>query len=317
MTDESIWYWIGFNVFVLLMLLLDLGVFHKKDEAPKIKESLLWTLFWILLALIFGLGVYVHLGHTKGLEFITGYLLEKSLSIDNLFVFIMLFGIFRIEPKYQHRVLFWGIFGAIILRAIFIFAGVALLNKFAWIMYVFGVFLIYTGIHMLFEKKDETPHPENNLIIRGFKKIFPVTHTIENHDFFVKKNAKWHATPLFVALLMIELSDVMFAVDSIPAVLSVSRDTFIVYTSNIFAILGLRSLYFAISGIMEYFYYLKYGLAGILGFIGLKMCLNEVYVDFGWGIEISNVASLFIIIGFVAVAIIASVIRQKKQTKTI
>lgn len=312
--EEGIWYWVGFIVFVLIMLLLDLGVFHKKDTVVKVKEALLWSLFWISLALIFNVGIYFFIDHTKAVEFFTGYLLEKSLSVDNLFVFILIFGFFKIEPKYQHKVLFWGIIGALVMRAIFIFAGIALIERFAWIMYIFGAFLIYTGIHMLFEKKDaEDFDPNKNILIRWFRKVMPVTDDMTKPHFFVRKNKVLHATPFFVALLLIEASDVVFALDSIPAILSVSKDTFIVFTSNIFAILGLRSLYFALSGIMDYFHYLKYALAGILSFIGIKMCVNEYSKQFGHDFHISNFVSLAVIGALLTVSIIVSILMKKRQ----
>jgi tellurite resistance protein TerC len=315
--EEGIWYWVGFIVFVLIMLLLDLGVFHKKDTVMKVKVALAWSIFWITLAMIFNAGVYYFIDHTKAVEFFTGYLLEKSLSVDNLFVFILIFGFFKIEPKYQHKVLFWGIIGALIMRAIFIFAGVALIERFAWIMYIFGAFLIYTGIHMLFEKKDgDDFDPNKNIVIKLFQKLMPVTHEMTVPSFFVRKNKVLHATPFFIALLLIEASDVIFAIDSIPAVLSVSKDPFIVFTSNIFAILGLRSLYFALSGILEYFQYLKYALSGILTFIGIKMCVNEFSVEFSGGsFQISNFVSLAVIITFLTVSILLSVIVKKRDER--
>jgi len=311
-------FWIGFFVFVLIMLALDLFVFHKENEVIKVKSALLWSMFWIGLALAFNIVVYMTLGQTKAIEFFTGYLIEESLSIDNLFVFIMIFGFFKIEPKFQHRVLFWGIIGAIVFRAIFIFAGVALIQKFAWIMYIFGAFLLYTGLKMLIEKKEASEfNPNENIVIKTFRKFFPVSDDMSEPAFFIKKNGKTFATTFFVALLFIEASDIIFAVDSIPAVLSVSTDVFIVYTSNIFAILGLRSLYFALSGIMPLFKYLKYALAGILTFIGIKMCMNEFASDCGYGFHISNFASLGVIITFLTVSILASVYNKKKESKGI
>jgi len=311
-------FWIGFFVFVLIMLALDLFVFHKENEVIKVKSALLWSMFWIGLALAFNIVVYMTLGQTKAIEFFTGYLIEESLSIDNLFVFIMIFGFFKIEPKFQHRVLFWGIIGAIVFRAIFIFAGVALIQKFAWIMYIFGAFLLYTGLKMLIEKKEASEfNPNENIVIKTFRKFFPVSDDMSEPAFFIKKNGKTFATTFFVALLFIEASDIIFAVDSIPAVLSVSTDVFIVYTSNIFAILGLRSLYFALSGIMPLFKYLKYALAGILTFIGIKMCVNEFASDCGYGFHISNFASLGVIITFLTVSILASVYNKKKESKEI
>ncbi len=307
-------FWIVFFALVIILLVLDLFVFHKKNEAIGVKSALKWSAFWIGLAMLFNLGVWKVLGPVKGLEFFTAYLLEESLSIDNLFVFIMIFSFFKIEPKYQHGVLFWGIIGAIIFRAIFIFAGVALISKFAWIMYVFGAFLLYTGIKMIVKKDDDEFNPENNIIIKAFKKVFPVTTDMSQPKFFIRENGKKVATTFFIALLFIEMSDVLFAVDSVPAVLSVSKDVFIVYTSNIFAILGLRSLYFALSGIMPYFHYLKYALAGILSFIGVKMCVNELIHDglLSDFFKIGNFTSLGVIVAFLLMSIIASLIWKKK-----
>lgn len=311
--EISIGYWIGFIVFVIIMLMLDLGVFHKKDTEVKVKEAILWSIFWISLALIFNVGIYFLFGKAQALDFFTAYVLEKSLSVDNLFVFILIFSYFKIAPKYQHKVLFWGIFGALIMRAIFIFAGVALIQRFSWIMYIFGAFLIYTGIHMIVNRNEEEDFdPNKNFIIRWFRKMMPVTDDTSDPRFFIRKNGVLYATPFFVALLFIEASDVVFAVDSIPAVLSVSKDIFIVFTSNIFAILGLRSLYFALNGIMTYFHYLKYALAGILSFIGLKMCVNEFTHMFGYDFHISNFVSLGIIISLLTISIILSVLLKKK-----
>jgi len=318
--EISLGFWFGFIAFIMLLLLLDLFVFHKQDTAIKVKSALLWSAFWISLAFLFNVGIYYvvgymenfELGRLKAMEFFTGYLIEKSLSVDNLFVFLMIFGYFKIESKFQHRILFWGIIGAIIMRAIFIFAGVALINQFAWIMYVFGAFLVFTGLKMLFEKEDAEFNPNHNIVIRLFKKIMPVTDENKNSQFFVKKNSILYATPFFITLLFIEVSDVIFAVDSIPAVLSVSTDPFIVFSSNIFAIMGLRSLYFALNGIMEYFQYLKYALSGILTFIGIKMCLNEFSIDFGYSYHISNLSSLGVIVIFLTASILLSVYVNKR-----
>ena len=303
-----------FFVFVLIMLTLDLFVFHKKDHTPSIKESLLWSAFWIGLAVLFNIGVWALLGQKAALEFFTAYLVEESLSIDNLFVFILIFGFFKIEAQYQHKVLFWGIIGAIVMRAIFIFAGVALLNRFDWIMYLFGAFLLYTGVKMLVDRKDDSEfNPNDNIVIKTFRKIMPVTDDMSVPHFFVKKNKKNYATPFFLALLFIEASDLVFAVDSIPAVLSVSKEVFIVYTSNIFAILGLRSLYFALSSIMQYFRFLKLALAGILTFIGFKMTINEFTAEMGYHFHISNVVSLSVIVGLLAISVAASVLIKEKK----
>jgi len=311
--EEGPVYWIGFLAFVLIMLILDLGVFHKKNEAMRVKTAMWWSIFWIMLALLFNAGIYFWLDKTKALEFFTAYVLEKSLSVDNLFVFVMIFGYFNIAPRFQHKILFWGIIGALVMRAVFIFAGVALINKFAWIMYIFGIFLIYTGIHLLFEKNNKDDfNPDKNIVIRLFKKIMPVTNDNPQGHFFVKKDAKRYATTFFITLLFIEVSDLIFAVDSIPAVLSVSKDTFIIFTSNIFAIMGLRSLYFVLNGIMKFFYYLKYALAGILSFIGMKMCINELSSELGWNFYISNYVSLSIIISLLTVSIAFSIVRKRR-----
>lgn len=314
--EISISFWLFFIAFVAVLLYLDLAVFHKKNEVIKVKSALLWSLFWIGLAFAFNTGIYILLGKVKALEFLTGYLLEESLSIDNLFVFIMIFGFFKIKPQYQHGVLFWGIIGAIVLRALFIFAGVALIDRFDWIMYFFGAFLLYTGIKMLLEKKDTASfNPDENIVIKTFKKLMPVTDDMSVPKFFVKKDKKTYATTFFIVLLFIEASDLIFAMDSIPAVLSVSKDVFIVYTSNIFAILGLRALYFALSGIMSYFRYLKYALSGILSFIGIKMCVNEFMSSCNYNFHISNLISLGVIVGLLTISILASVILKKKNEK--
>jgi tellurite resistance protein TerC len=313
--NEPVGFWIGFLAFVIVMLLLDLLVFHKKNEVIEVKSALLWSVFWIGLALLFNLGVYFFLGHRKALDFFTGYLIEESLSVDNLFVFIMIFAAFNIAPKYQHRILFWGIAGAIVMRAVFIFAGIALIEKFAWVMYIFGVFLIYTGIKMFIErdKSDAPLDLENNRTVKLVKYLIPITVDNEGTQFFKRIGGKLYATQFFLTLLMIEGSDLIFAVDSIPAVMSVSTDPFIVYTSNIFAILGLRSLYFALSSIMRYFRYLKYGLAFILFFIGLKMCINELTDELSLQFHISNFASLGVIVGMLTISILASVIKTGKK----
>ena len=291
--------WGGFLLFVIFMLALDLGVFHRKQHTVKVKEALIWSAIWITLALVFNVGIYYTLGQQKALEFLTGYVVEKSLSIDNLFVFILLFGFFKVESKLQHRVLFWGVLGAIVLRAIFIFAGVALINQFHWIIYIFGAFLVYTGIKMLFENDDNEVHPDRNPVVKWIKRIYPVASNDEKGSFFRRIDKKLHITPLFIVLLLIEVSDLIFAVDSIPAILSISNDTYIVFTSNIFAIMGLRSLYFAVSEVMGLFRYLKFGLAAILAFVGIKMCISSIY-------EIPISVSLLFILGTVTISILLS-----------
>jgi len=274
--STGIEFWIFFNLFVLLMLVLDLGVFHRKSHTVSIKEAISWTFVWIALALIFNVIIYYWKGQQQALEFFTGYLVEKALSIDNIFVFIMIFSYFQIPPKYQHKVLFWGIIGALVMRAIFIFAGVALLEKFHFTIYIFGLALVYTGYKM-FSHSDTKIEPDKNPIIRIFKKIMPVTQDLHEDKFFVKTDHKRFATPLFLVLILIETTDLIFAVDSIPAILAITQDQFIVYTSNIFAIMGLRSLYFALAGIVHRFWLLSYGLAIVLVFVGFKMLMIDLY----------------------------------------
>jgi tellurite resistance protein TerC len=269
---------------------------------------LTWSGVWISLAMIFNIFVYFQFGKVKALEFLTGYVIEYSLSIDNIFVFIMVFSFFSVKPQYQHKVLFWGILGALIMRAIFIFAGVALINRFHWIVIIFGGFLLISGIKMLFQKEDVAVEPEKNGLVRLFRKFLPVSDTFHGDSLFIRQDKKLYATPLFLVLLVIESTDLIFAVDSIPAVLAISKDTFIVFTSNIFAILGLRSLYFAVSGVMGLFRYLKVGLAIVLSFVGLKMLAS--YFHF----EIPILLSLAIILSILLVSIIASLIVKKKES---
>lgn len=297
--------WVCFIGFVLFMLVLDLGVFHRKSHEIKIKEALIWSTVWISLALIFNYGIYVFLGKEKAIEFLTGYIVEKSLSVDNLFVFIMLFAYFKVDVKHQHKVLFWGILGALVMRAIFIFAGVALINKFHWIIYIFGALLIFTGIKMLFHK-EENIDPDRNPLVKLFKKIFPVTEKEHGDKFFVRLNGRTVATPLFIVLLMVEFTDLIFAVDSIPAILAITNDTFIIFSSNVFAILGLRALYFALAGITKYFYYLKYGLSAILVFVGIKMTIVDFY-------KVPIVSSLLVISGILIISVVVSVLRPKNN----
>lgn len=303
--EVNIYIWLGFLAFIFLILFIDLGVFHKNSHEVKIKEALTWSAVWIALALLFNLGIYYFMGKEKAIEFFTGYVIEKSLSVDNLFVFIMIFTFFQVEAKYQHKILFWGIIGALIMRAIFIFAGVGLINKFHWIMYIFGAFLLFTGIKMLFQK-EETIDPDKNIVVRFFKRFFAVTNKNHGDKFFVKENAKIVATPLFIVLIMIEFTDLIFAVDSIPAIIAISKDSFIIFTSNVFAILGLRSLYFALAGITKYFIYLKYGLSAILVFVGIKMIGAEFF-------KLSSMLSLAIIVGILLISVLASVISDKRK----
>ena len=307
-----LWAWILFYVLVVVMLYVDLKSFGRKGQHEvSIREALTMTVVWITVSLVFCAGIwffYPVAPQEKALEFLAGYLIEKSLSMDNLFVFLMLFTFFGIPRKYQHEVLFWGIFGALVLRSVFIFAGAAMVQRFEWILAIFGVFLIYTGIKMFGHNEDEQVDPSKNIFVKVFKRFFPVTDKMHEDRFFVKgkkvkglKGEKWLATPLFIALIVIETTDVAFAVDSIPAVFSVSRDPFIVLTSNIFAILGLRALYFALAAIAKYFTYLKYGLGIILSFVGVKMLL-EVF----WDIKVSTPLSLAFIFGILVLSMALS-----------
>lgn len=310
----SLGYWVLFFAFVIIMLALDLGVFHKGNHAPTMKSSLLWSAFWIALAFIFSGIIRQTMGSTHALDFITAYLLEKSLSIDNLFIFILVFGFFNIDIRYQHRLLFWGVFGALIMRVLFIFGGVALLHRFVWLMYLFGIFLIITGVRMLFEK-DEQQDLNDNRLIKLLRKFLPIKEGVTEPHFIVKENGKRYATQFLIALLFIEGTDLLFAVDSIPAVLAVTQNTFIVMTSNIFAIMGLRSLYFALSGILPMFRYIKYALAIILAFIGTKMIFNEGMKALGSTWHISNIVSLIVIVTLLIISIIASVIVGRAQER--
>jgi tellurite resistance protein TerC len=314
-----LWAWLLFYALVLLMLIADLKMFGKNGQHEvNVKEALQMTGIWIGISLLFAGGIYFFypvMPHEKAMEFLAGYLIEKSLSMDNLFVFLMLFSFFGVERKYQHKVLFWGIFGALVLRSIFIFAGAAIVEHFEWILGLFGLFLLYTGFKMFFHDDEQPENPTDNVIVRIFKRFFPVTRQMKDEKFFIREYGMVLATPLFIVLLVIETTDVVFAVDSIPAVFSVSRDPFIVLTSNIFAILGLRALYFALAAVAQYFKYLKYGLGIILIFVGVKMLLamNE-YVNalasFGGielnmpHVEIPIIASLAVIF----VVLIASMI---------
>ena len=298
-------FWIGFFAFVFLALYVDMAVLNKKVHTITLKEALKQSAFWIGLAVIFNIAVYFFMGTEKAVEFLTAYLIEESLSMDNLFVFLLIFQYFNVPSQYQHKVLYWGILSAIVMRLIFIFAGVTLVSKFHWVIYVFGAFLVFTAIKMIF-KKDEEIHPENNPLLKIFKKFVPVTQEFHRSSFFIKENGRIFGTPLIVVLFMIEISDVAFAVDSIPAVLCVSNDLFVVYTSNIFAILGLRSLYFALAGLMPLFHYLKYGLAFILGFIGIKMLIEEFF-------KIPTGAALGVVGSILILSVIASIVFPPKK----
>lgn len=307
---DSTWLWIGFNAFVLFMLALDLGVFHRKAHVVSLKESLTWTGVWVVMAMIFNFGVWHYMGGDKALEFFTGYVIEKSLSVDNVFVFALLFSYFAVPQLYQHKVLFWGILGALVMRAAMIALGAKLISEFSWVIYIFGVFLILTGIKMIV-KREEGIHPEKNPVVRLFKRFMPVTSSFRGDKFFVRENGVRMATPLFVVLLLVEFTDLIFAVDSIPAIFAVTKDPFIVYTSNVFAILGLRSLYFALAGVMDKFHYLKIGLGVVLSFVGVKMLLGHT----PW--KIDTLVSLGVIIGILSISVIASLLRPKKEEPAI
>jgi tellurite resistance protein TerC len=303
----GIHFWIIFNAFVLAMLVLDLFVLNRKSEVVKIKEALWWSAFWVLLAVLFNIGIYIWhpRGEAAAVEFLTGYLIEESLSVDNLFVFMLIFTFFRVPPQYQRKVLFWGIIGALILRGGFILVGVSLLHKFHWIKYILGAFLVFTGVKMVTSKDDEI-NPQKNPIIKLINKIIPVTKQYHEDKFFVKIRNIYFATPLFIVVLVVETTDVVFALDSIPAILAITDDAFILYTSNVFALLGLRSLYFALAGIMELFHYIHYGLAVILSFVGIKLLTEEYF-------KIDTMYSLLIVAGILAISILLSILFPQKK----
>jgi tellurite resistance protein TerC len=314
MTTE---WWIIFNAFVLVMLALDLGVFHRKAHEVKMKEALTWSAVWIGLSLLFNfallkgwVGGYEEAVRSKvALEFLTGYVIEKSLSVDNVFVFALLFAYFNIPSQYQHRILFWGILGALVMRAILIFAGVALINSFHWIIYVFGAILVISGIKMWLAK-DKKFEPEKNPVLKLVRKIFPVTNELHGQKFFTRVNGALVCTPLFVVLVFVEWSDLVFAVDSIPAILAVTKDPFIVYTSNVMAILGLRSLYFALAGIMGKFHLLHYGLSAILVFVGIKMMIVDFY-------KLPTLLSLAVVGSILTISVIASFFFPSKKEEVV
>ncbi len=299
------WAWVGFHAFVFLMLALDLGVFNRRVHAPSIREAAIWSAVWIALSLIFNGLIFQAEGNQKGLEWLTGYVLEKSLSVDNLFVFVLVFQSFQVDLRHQHRVLFWGVLGALVMRAAMILAGTALLNRFEWMMYVFGGFLVYTGLKMLLVKEDESD-PTQNPLVRAFKRFVPYDETGGHEHFWVVREGRRYATPMLLVLITIEVTDLVFAVDSIPAVLAVSRDPFVVYTSNVFAILGLRSLYFLLAKMMDRFHRLKTGLAMVLAFVGVKMCIVE------W-VKIPVQYSLLVIAAILAGSVVASLAWPAEQ----
>jgi tellurite resistance protein TerC len=307
---HTIFLWIGFNIFILFLLILDLKVFNRKPHEISIRESLFWSGVWIFISLLFNVVVFFWYGREAALQFLTGYLIEKSLSVDNLFVFLLLFSYFKVPPRYQHKVLFWGILGALVMRGVLIFLGATLVARFHWILYIFGLFLVITGIKMAFQKKEKEVHPERNIVVRLFKRIFPVTAGFHEEKFFIKKDGKQYGTLLLIVLIVIETTDLLFAVDSIPAIFAITQDTFIIYTSNVFAILGLRSLYFALAGIMDLFYYLRHGLSIVLTFVGVKMLLVDT-------IHISVGLALGVVGCVILLAIIASILRAKAHKKNL
>jgi tellurite resistance protein TerC len=298
-------FWILFNLFVLAMLALDLGVFHRSSHAVKLREAMIWSVVWIALAAIFAVIVYFWHGRPASLEFVTGYVIELSLSVDNLFVFLLIFRYFKVSSAHQHKVLFWGIVGALVMRGVFIIVGVGLINRFHWVIYIFGALLVYSGIKLFFQSESEV-HPEKNPILRLFRRFVPVTADYHGDNFFVRR-PRLYATPMFVVLLVVETTDLLFAVDSIPAILAITRDAFIVYTSNVFAIMGLRSMYFALAGMMEMFRYLHYGLALVLTFVGAKMLASHYY-------EIHTEYALGVVGGILLISVLASVAHPAKKS---
>jgi tellurite resistance protein TerC len=304
----SLWFYIGFTAFVLAMLALDLGVFHRKAHVVRPKEAGMWVGIWMTLALLFAAGIYVWSSADNALLFLTGYLIEQSLSVDNIFVIVMIFSYFRVPKQYEHRVLFWGILGALVMRAIFIGFGSLLIQKVSWILYVFGAFLIFTGVRMAVKR--ENGFDEQNVILRLARRYLRVSNEYDGQRFFTVQNGKRLATPLLPVLLVVEVTDLIFAVDSIPAIFAVTTDAFLVYTSNIFAILGLRSMYFLLSGIVHRFVYLQYGLSVILVFVGLKM----IAADF---VHVPTPVSLGMIVLALGVSIAASLLRNPRTAKMI
>lgn len=300
---NQMYMWIGFFILIIILLAIDLGVFHRKVHAISLKEAVLLSIFWISLAMIFNAGIYHILGVDKAFEFLTGYIVEKSLSVDNLFVFLIIFSYFKVDIKYQHKILFWGILGALITRGIFIFTGITLINLFHYAIYIFGAFLIYTGIKLTRSGDDDKVDPGKNFVLTHIGKYIPIAKDYQGDKFFIRNSPNLFITPLLIVLLVIETTDVMFAFDSVPAILSITRDSFIVYTSNIFAILGLRALYFVIAKIMPMFFYLNYGLAVVLTFIGVKMVISDFY-------KIPITLSLGIVASVLLISILISMARN-------
>jgi tellurite resistance protein TerC len=296
--ETNIYIWIAFNLFVLGMLALDLGVVHRTLRIISFREAMLWSSIWICLALLFCVLIHHTRGTETALNFLAGYLIEKALSVDNLFVFLLIFSYFSVPPLYLHKILFWGVLGALVVRAIFIFGGILLIQKFHWITYLLGALLVMMGIKLAIKKENEI-HPEKNFVLKLFRQWMPVTATYEGEHFFVKKGSRYWATPLWIVLLLVETTDIIFAIDSVPAILAITTDPFIVYTSNVFAILGLRSLYFALAGLMKVCYYLHYGLAILLVFIGIKMLMADYF-------QVPILSTLAIIASVLFISVLAS-----------
>ncbi len=297
--------WIGFNAFILALLALDLGLFHRRAHAVSIREAALWSTFWVALSLLFNLGIYLLVGREPALEFLTGYLIEKSLAVDNLFVFVLIFSYFRVPAEYQHRVLFWGILGALVMRGAFILAGTYMLQHYGWVVYVFGALLVITGIRLAVRDEDAID-PAHSRVLRLARRVLPVTVGFRGSRFFVREQGRFQVTPLFLVLLLVEVSDLIFAVDSIPAIFAITLDPFIVYTSNVFAILGLRSMYFLLAGVIDRFVYLRFALAFILVFVGVKMLIEEV-------VHVSTAVSLGVIGAALAVGIVVSLRARPRE----
>jgi tellurite resistance protein TerC len=305
METHEIVFWIAFNLFVVAMLAIDLGLLNRKAHVIRFREAMAWTAMWTGLAIVFAIGIYFWRGRPVALEFTTGYLVELALSVDNLFVFLLIFRYFRVPGQYQHKVLFWGILGALIMRGLFILAGVTLINRFHWIIYIFGAFLVYTGVKLAFQTESEVD-PGKNPVLRWFRKIMPVTKDYVGGNFISRSQMGIAATPLLLVLVVVETTDVLFAADSIPAILAITRDAFIVYTSNVFAIMGLRSMYFALAGMMEMFHHLHYGLSVILSFIGIKMLISHYYT-------VPTEYALAAVAGVLAISIVSSIVFPKKE----
>ena len=307
MQIENLWLWVAFGVIIVTLLVLDLGVVNRKAHTITTRQAAIWTGVWITLALLFNLVVYYWKGPQSALEYLTGYVIEYSLSVDNLFVFVVIFTAFGVEKAYQHRVLFWGILGALILRGILITLGVVIIERFFWVAYIFGAFLIYTGFKIAFQKESE-PHPEKNPILRLARKILPITKRNYLGKFMLRRSGKFVFTPLFLVLIVVETTDLVFALDSVPAIFGITHDPFVIYTSNVFAIMGLRSLYFLLAGAMGKFHFLRHALSVILVFIGVKMVIAHYF-------EVPIVISLAVVIGLLALAVVASLIRERQIQK--